>query len=144
MRWAGLRGGLLALGAAACQQDARAPVTHAPPAVVPPVVVAPPAPPAPRARPAQLRQVTIKALGMYCEESCPLKVRTALAAIPAVYELGFDLSNESIFISFDGALGAAKDVTRPMIAAIKGAGFDPWLARESWPADASVQVVAAE
>lgn len=140
----GLRGGLLALAVGACQQDAPAPVTHAPPAVVVPAVVARRTPPAPRARPAQLRQVTIKALGMYCEESCPLKVRTALAAIPAVYELGFDLSNESIFISFDGALGTAKDVTRPMIAAIKGAGFDPWLARESWPADASVQVVEAE
>ena len=148
MSWAvGLRGGLVALAVGACQPDAPAPVTHAPPVVVAPAVVAhptPPAPPVARARPAQLRQVTIKALGMYCEESCPLKVRTALAAIPAVYELGFDLSNESIFISFDGALGTAKDVTRPMIAAIKGAGFDPWLARESWPADASVQIVAAE
>jgi hypothetical protein len=71
-------------------------------------------------------------------------VRTALAAIPAVYELGFDLTNESIFVSFDGALGSATDVTRPMIAAIKRAGFDPWLARESWPADISAQVVAAE
>jgi hypothetical protein len=97
----------------------------------------------PRARPAQLTQVTIKALGMYCEESCPLKVRNALASIPAVYELGFDVSNESIFVSYDAALGTPKEVTKPMIVAIKGAGFDPWLAKESWPADAqkTVQVV---
>ncbi|MBL9020428.1 MAG: heavy-metal-associated domain-containing protein [Myxococcales bacterium] len=98
----------------------------------------------PRPRPAKLQQVTIKALGMYCEESCPLKVRTALAEMPAVYELGFDVSNESIFISYDATLGAPKDVTKPMIVAIKGQGFDPWLAKESWPPDAQkvVQVVA--
>jgi copper chaperone CopZ len=97
----------------------------------------------PRARPAQLTQVTIKAIGMYCEETCPMKVRSALADIPAVYELGFDVSNESIFVSYDTTLGTPKDVTKPMIVAIKGAGFDPWLAKETWPADAQkvVQVV---
>lgn len=105
----------------------------------PPAKVAQPDKPPPR--PAELKQVTIKALGMYCEESCPLKVRYALADIKSVYELGFDLSNESIFISYDASLGPAKDVTKPMIAAIKGAGFDPWLAKEEWPADAKVQVV---
>lgn len=98
-------------------------------------------PPAPRPRPATLTRVTIKALGMYCEESCPLKVRTALAEVPAVYELGFDLSTESIFVSYDSALGVAKEVTRPMLVAVKSAGFDPWLARETWPDDASVQVL---
>jgi hypothetical protein len=99
------------------------------------------APVAPRPRPAQLAKVTIKALGMYCEESCPLKVRTALADVPAVYELGFDVSNESIFVSYDASLGTPKDVTKPMLVAIKSAGFDPWLAKETWPEDASVQVV---
>jgi len=106
-----------------------------------------PAPPAPKKelvappRPAELQHVTIKALGMYCEESCPLKVRTALAEVPAVYELGFDVSNEAIFVSYDASLGSAKDVTKPMIAAIKGAGFDPWLSKAEWPADAKTQVV---
>jgi len=96
-----------------------------------------------RPRPAALTQVTIKALGMYCEETCPMKVRMALADLPAVYELGFDVSTESIFVSYDTALGDAKTVTKPMIVAIKEAGFDPWLAKESWPADAQkvVQVV---
>jgi copper chaperone CopZ len=92
-------------------------------------------------RPAEVQRVTIKALGMYCEDSCPVKVRTALADVPSVYELGFDVSNEAIFISYDKSLGTAKDVTRPMIAAIKGAGFDPWLSKEEWPADAKAQVV---
>lgn len=125
----------------ACSKDETSPrpsVERAPGAApVAPVAKPDVAPP----RPAKLTQVTIKALGMYCEESCPLKVRYALADITAVYELGFDLSNESIFVSYDASLGSAKQVTKPMIAAIKGAGFDPWLARESWPADAKVQVV---
>jgi hypothetical protein len=92
-------------------------------------------------RPTQLSHVTIKALGMYCEESCPMRVRYALADLKAVYELGFDPANESIFVSYDTALGTPKQVTKPMIVAIKNAGFDPWLAKESWPDDAKVQVV---
>jgi hypothetical protein len=103
----------------------------------PKVAPQPKAPP----RPAKLKQVTIKALGMYCEETCPMKVRYALADIQAVYELGFDVANEAIFVSYDAELGSAKDVTKPMIAAIKGAGFDPWLSKEEWPADAKANVV---
>lgn len=99
------------------------------------------APKPPRTKPAQLTKVTIKALGMYCEETCPLKVRMALAEVPAVYELGFDVSTESIFVSYDTTLGTPKDVTKPMLVAIKGAGFDPWLAKESWPDGADVSVV---
>ncbi len=111
----------------------------------------PPAPAKPAAaakampqRPVKLQQVTLKALGMYCEESCPMKVRYALADNPNVYELGFDVSTESIFVSYDASLGAPKEVTKSMLLAIKTkAGFDPWLAKESWPTDASdkVQVV---
>ena len=101
---------------------------------------APVAPRAPRTKPAQLTRVTLKALGMYCEETCPLKVRTALADVPAVYELGFDVSTESIFVSYDASLGTAKDVTKPMLVAIKSAGFDPWLAHETWPPDAAAAV----
>ena len=96
----------------------------------------------PRPRPAQLSQVTIKALGMYCEESCPLAVRAALADHHEIYELGFDPANESIFVSYDATLGSAKQVTKPMITAIREkTGFDPWLGKEEWPADAKVQVV---
>ena len=114
-----------------CNRDPPPPPAPAP---APPVVVAP-------KRPAQLQHVTIKALGMYCEESCPMRVRYALANIPAVYELGFDLSHEAIFVSYDATLGPPKQVTKPMIAAIKMAGFDPWLAKEEWPADATAQVI---
>jgi hypothetical protein len=92
-------------------------------------------------RPKELSHVTIKALGMYCEESCPMRVRYALGAMPQIYELGFDLTKESIFISYDASLGPAKQVTKPMLAAIKQAGFDPWLAKETWPTEATAQVV---
>lgn len=98
-------------------------------------------PVAPPPRPAQLAHVTIKALGMTCEESCPMRVRYALQNNHDVYELGFDLPNEAIFVSYDAALGPAKQVTKPMLAAIREAGFDPWLAKETWPDDARVQVL---
>lgn len=118
----------------ACSQDREAPL---PPPSRPDVVVKA----APVARPAQLTHVTIKALGMYCEESCPMRVRYALADVAQVYELGFDPANESIFVSYDAQLGTPKSVTKPMLLAIKNAGFDPWLAREAWPDDAKAQVV---
>ena len=128
---------------AACKRDEAPPAPAPAPALAHELAHAAPPPPVARPRPAHLAQVTIKALGMYCEETCPMRVRTALADLPAVYELGFDVSTESIFVSYDQALGTAKDVTRPMIAAIKSAGFNPWLAKESWPPDAQqvVQVV---
>jgi hypothetical protein len=116
-----------------CSHDRDAPAP--PPIVVAPAVVKP------VPKPAQLSHVTIKALGMYCEESCPMRVRYALADVKQVYELGFDPANESIFVSYDATLGTPKEVTKPMLVAIKNAGFDPWLAKESWPADAKVQVV---
>jgi hypothetical protein len=131
--------------AAACKRapdPGPAPASRAEPVAAEPapaVAVAPPLRPPPR--PAELSRVTLKALGMYCEETCPLKVRYALADVHAVYELGFDLSTESIFVSYDASLGPAAEVTKPMLAAIKQAGFDPWLARETWPEDAKAEVV---
>ncbi len=129
MRW------LLLLALAGCDKPAadRQPVDK-------PAAAQKQAPP----RPAKLQQVTLKALGMYCEESCPMKVRYALADNPNVYELGFDVANESIFVSYDASLGTPKDVTKPMLIAIKTkTGFDPWLSKESWPdgAQDKVQVV---
>ena len=119
----------------ACSHDEPAPA----PSLAPPVAVV--KQPVNPAKPAQLTHVTIKALGMYCEESCPMRVRYALADVKQVYELGFDPANESIFVSYDTALGDPKAVTKPMLVAIKNAGFDPWLAKTSWPDDAKVQVV---
>jgi hypothetical protein len=126
----------------ACSHDQPA----APPPAPVPVVAAAKQPPTPinPPKPAQLSRVTIKALGMYCEESCPMRVRYALADLKQVYELGFDPANESIFVSYDATLGEPKVVTKPMLVAIKNAGFDPWLAKTSWPDDAKVQVVPRE
>ncbi len=128
-----------------CSRDAAPPprpsaAEHAKSHAGDPILVPSPTAKAPP-KPAQLSHVTIKALGMYCEESCPMRVRYAVAAIPSIYELGFDTSTESIFVSYDTTLGDARTVTKPIIAAIKSAGFDPWLGKESWPADAPVEVV---
>ena len=121
------------LAAGCSRADAPAKQEHASPPPAP-EKVAPP-------RPANLTRVTIKALGMYCEESCPMKVRYALADVPAVYELGFDLSTESVFVSYDATLGPAKQVTKPILVAIKSQGFDPWLAKETWPDGVEAQVI---
>ena len=132
-----MRAVVLSLVLVACSRDQAADTPIAQPLATAQQKQAPP-------RPAKLQQVTLKALGMYCEESCPMKVRYALADDPNVYELGFDVSNESIFVSYDASLGTPKEVTKPMLAAIKTkAGFDPWLSKDSWPADAQdkVQVV---
>ena len=126
---------LVLLVIAACNREEPAPTAPAPQGAAPTVAKLEPV------RPAELTHVTIKALGMYCEESCPIRVRMALAEIPTVYELGFDLTHESVFISYDQTLGEPKLVTKPILAAIKAAGFDPWLASEAWPADATAQVV---
>lgn len=134
-----MRAALVLALAGACSR------AHEPPAPAPTPAPAPshvaPAPKPPRPRPASLAHVTIKALGMTCEESCPMRVSYALANIPEIYELGFDLSHEAIFVSYDASLGPAKQVTKPMLAAIKHAGFDPWLAKEEWPDDAKARVV---
>ena len=129
---------LLVLAIAGCSR-ADAPTKQNQPLATPPPVPEKVAPPRPR--PGRLSKVTIKALGMYCEESCPVKVRTALADVPAVYELGFDLSTESVFVSYDATLGPPKQVTKPILVAIKSQGFDPWLAKETWPDGAKVQVI---
>lgn len=130
------------LACAACSKDRPAPTKTTTTAPAKPAVTAQPkAPP----RPSQLQHVTIKALGMYCEDSCPMAVRYALAEEPAIYEIGFDTANESIFVSYDKKLGAPNVVTKPIIDAIRTkAGFDPWLAKETWPdeAQALVHVVA--
>lgn len=145
VRIALVAGALCGLGAGCSRDAAQAPANDKQaPAKTEPAATATPAAKKPLAeppRPAELQHVTLKALGMYCEDECPVKVRYALADIATVYELGFDVSTESIFISYDKSLGTPKDVTRPMLAAIKGAGFDPWLAKEAWPADAKAQVV---
>ncbi|MDB4956430.1 MAG: hypothetical protein JWO36_3999 [Myxococcales bacterium] len=131
-----MRVAIVMLLAGACSHDPEPPAAPSP-ALAHPEPARPKDPP----RPQQLSRVTIKALGMYCEESCPMRVRYALGAMPQIYELGFDLTKESIFISYDASLGTPKQVTKPMLAAIKQAGFDPWLAKESWPSEATAQVV---
>ncbi|MBK9031740.1 MAG: hypothetical protein IPL61_10515 [Myxococcales bacterium] len=67
-------------------------------------------------------------------------MRSALATVPAAYQAGFDLDRDEFYVSYDRAAGAPADAARPMIAAIRQAGFDPWLKGPGWP-DVAPEVV---
>jgi hypothetical protein len=68
-------------------------------------------------------------------------VRSALAKLPAAYEVGFDLDHDEVYVGYDAAAGAAKPAAAPMIAAIKAAGFDPWLKGPGRPEPAPEMIV---
>ena len=60
-------------------------------------------------------------------------MRSALATIAGVYQVGVDVDTESIFVSYDATLGAPAVATKPMLAALTRAGFDPWFKAAGWP-----------
>ncbi len=60
-------------------------------------------------------------------------MRAALRDVPAAFEVGFDLDRDEVYVSYDAAAGDAKAATAPMVAAIKRAGFEPWLKGAGWP-----------
>ena len=68
-------------------------------------------------------------------------MRSALATVSSSYQVGFDLDRDEVYVGYDAAAGPAKVAAAPMIAAIKRAGFDPWLKRAGWPEPPPDQVV---
>jgi hypothetical protein len=68
-------------------------------------------------------------------------VRSALATIDAVYQVGVEVDTESIFIGYDAAFGAPEEAAKPMLAALKRAGFDPWFKKAGWPAGTTAEVL---
>jgi copper chaperone CopZ len=97
---------------------------------------APAAAPVVRA-PDKLTFVHLKAIGMECA-SCLRRVEQALARIDAVYQVGFDLPTDSIYVAYEPTL----ESPGPLLAAIEQAGFEPaWVKAEAWPAGASATVV---
>jgi hypothetical protein len=68
-------------------------------------------------------------------------VRSALATLPAAYQVGYDLARDEVYVGYDARAGDAKAAAAPMIAAIQAAGFDPWLKGPGWPDDAPDVVV---
>lgn len=60
-------------------------------------------------------------------------MRSALATLDSPYQVAFDLDRDEVYVAYDARAGAAKEASAPMIAAIKAAGFEPWLKREGWP-----------
>jgi len=70
-------------------------------------------------------------------------VRSALATIPTVYQVGVDVDTQSIFVGYDAAMGEPKAATKPMLVALKQAGFDPWLKGPGWPDGTTADVLPA-
>jgi hypothetical protein len=70
-------------------------------------------------------------------------VRSALATLPGVYEVGVEFETESIFVGYDAAMGEPKTASKEMIAVLERAGFDPWFKREGWPPGATAEVLPA-
>lgn len=68
-------------------------------------------------------------------------MRSALAALPATYEVGYDLDHDEVYVAYDARVGDAKTAAKAMIAAIQAAGFDPWLKGPGWPDGAPDVVV---
>jgi copper chaperone CopZ len=70
-------------------------------------------------------------------------VRSALATLPGVYEVGVEFDTQSIFVGYDASMGAPKVASKEMIAVLKKAGFDPWFMAEGWPAGAKADILPA-
>jgi hypothetical protein len=69
-------------------------------------------------------------------------VRSALATLPGVYQVGVEYETESIFVGYDAAaMGAPKVAAKEMIAVLKRAGFDPWFKAEGWPEGKTADVL---
>ena len=68
-------------------------------------------------------------------------MRSALATIDGVYRVGVDVDTQSIYVSYDAAMGEPKAATKPMLAALTRAGFDPWLKSPGWPAGVTADVL---
>lgn len=70
-------------------------------------------------------------------------MRSALATIAGVYQVGVDVDTESIFVSYDATMGEPEVASKPMIAALAKAGFDPWFKAAGWPAGTIADVLPA-
>ena len=57
------------------------------------------------------------------------RVRSALAQLPSVYAVGFDLDRDEVYVGYDATVGPPAQAARPMVAAIEGAGYRSWYAR---------------
>jgi hypothetical protein len=68
-------------------------------------------------------------------------VRSALATLDAVYQVGVDIDTESIFVGYDATLGAPEAAAKPMVAALERAGFKPWFKKAGWPPGTTAEVL---
>lgn len=63
-------------------------------------------------------------------EECPRRVRAALRSIPSAYEVGFNLDNDEVYVSYDAA---AKPDLKAMAKTVEQrAGFKAWVHKDGW------------
>jgi hypothetical protein len=70
-------------------------------------------------------------------------VRSALATLPGVYEVGVEFETESIFVGYDAAMGEPKTASKEMIAVLERAVFDALFLRDGWPPAPPAEVLPA-
>jgi hypothetical protein len=70
-------------------------------------------------------------------------VRSALATLPAAYQVGFDLDRDEVYVAYDRAAGDAKAASVAMVEVIERAGFRPWFKRDGWPDGVDAVVLPA-
>ena len=68
-------------------------------------------------------------------------MRSALATLPGVYQVGVEYDTQSIFVGYDATMGEPKVAAKEMIAVLKRAGFDPWFKQAGWPDGATADVL---
>lgn len=58
-----------------------------------------------------------------------------------MYEVGFDLDRDEIYVGYDARAGEPAAAARPMVAAIERAGYRSWFARPGRPAASELIVL---
>ncbi len=69
------------------------------------------------------------------------RVRSALATVPAVYQVGFEIERDEVYVSYDRSAGAVAAFAPRLVAAIDGRGYRGWLKGEGVPSTVSWTVL---
>ena len=63
-------------------------------------------------------------------EECPRRVRAALRTIPAAYEVGFNIEQDEVYVSYDAS--APVDAKELATTVERRAGFKAWVHKDGW------------
>jgi hypothetical protein len=62
------------------------------------------------------------------------RVRSALATVPAAYQVAFELDRDEVYVTYDVTAGAAAAFAPALVAAVEGTGYRCWLKGPGAPA----------